>query len=282
MKKQNLILTILAVVAIVAVGIAVWKIYKPSKVQSTNNEDIATSTATTTKEFEEKTISDTNSFYDLGAKYPSDPLDINNEIENFVNYKIKQKQDEWKIGGEIYNAEQEVAKQFPSREKMTYTYDISYEKYESKDKGTVSYIFNTYEFTGGAHGVSVVNTFTFNKDGKVEIDEILNLANNNNDIKLSKVLAENILAKGDDITTKDMLMEGLGLSYLKSDGITLDKAKCACDGFFFGSNFQNFYITNAGITFIFGQYEVAPGAAGNVSVLLDWNTLKPYLINPNF
>jgi len=278
-RKVPIFLIILIIIAVLAIIFSLWKIYKPSTTVNNNIEPNSTSTtATTTGTFEEKTFSDKNDFYEISAKYPSDPLDKNNDVETFVLSKIKEKQNEWKVGGDVYDGEKETEEKFPDRPKMVYTYDISYEKYESQDKGTVSYVLKIYEFTGGAHGITVVQTFTFDNNGLVDIQDVLNLAANNNAINLSRVLATSLEKNDSDVITEDMMMEGLGLAYLKADGKTFDKVKCACDGFNFASNFQNFYITNAGITFLFSQYQVAPGAAGIVATTLDWNTLKPYLI----
>lgn len=276
MKKNQIILLVLLIIALGALTFSLWKVFK-----NPNKENVvptATSTVATTStplNLEEKKVTDNNEFYEISAKYPIDSRDTAKDVETFVLYKVKEKQQDWKIGGEIYNEEKAITKLYPDRAKMVYIYDISYTAYESR--GTVSYVFTTYEFTGGAHGNSVVNTFTFNDEGKVEIEDILNLSENNNDIKLSRILAKEIERSQGDMFIEDMMMDGLGLAYLKADGVTLDKEKCNCDGFFFGSNFQNFYLTDEGITFLFNQYQVAPGASGIVKATLDWETLKPYL-----
>ncbi len=276
MKKNQIILLVLLIIALGALTFSLWKVFK-----NPNKENVvptATSTVATTStplNVEEKKVTDNNEFYEISAKYPVDSRDTAKDVETFVLYKVKEKQQDWKIGGEIYNEEKAITKLYPDRAKMVYIYDISYTAYESR--GTVSYVFTTYEFTGGAHGNSVVNTFTFNDEGKVEIEDILNLSENNNDIKLSRILAKEIERSQGDMFIEDMMMDGLGLAYLKADGVTLDKEKCNCDGFFFGSNFQNFYLTDEGITFLFNQYQVAPGASGIVKATLDWETLKPYL-----
>lgn len=276
MKKNQIILLVLLIIALGALTFSLWKVFK-----NPNKENVvptATSTVATTStplNLEEKKVTDNNEFYEISAKYPVDSRDTAKDVETFVLYKVKEKQQDWKIGGEIYNEEKAITKLYPDRAKMVYIYDISYTAYESR--GTVSYVFTTYEFTGGAHGNSVVNTFTFNDEGKVEIEDILNLSENNNDIKLSRILAKEIERSQGDMFIEDMMMDGLGLAYLKADGVTLDKEKCNCDGFFFGSNFQNFYLTDEGITFLFNQYQVAPGASGIVKATLDWETLKPYL-----
>ncbi|MEA4910820.1 hypothetical protein SDC9_21677 [bioreactor metagenome] len=278
MKRNQVILIVLLIIALAALTFSLWRIFRNPKTQ--NLIPVATTTTATNTEsvsVEEKKITNNTDFYEINIKYPEDSRDKNKEIESFILASTERKKDDWKVGGEIYNDEKALTKLYPDRANTAYTYDITYQTYEAPSRGTISYVFNTYEFTGGAHGNSVVNTFTFNKDGKIAIDDILTLAENNNDIKLSRVLAEKIRQSQGDMVIEDMLMEGLGLAYLKADGKTLDKEKCNCDGFFFGSNFQNFYLTDEGITFLFNQYQVAPGAAGIVKVTLDWDSLNSYL-----
>lgn len=276
-SKINTILTVLAIIAIVAIVFAFWRLFGSIGFKSYHNN--ASSTNTTTQ-IVEKEISDKNDFYEITATYPSDPRDTGKDMQTYVLYNVKQRQNDWKIGGQSYNDQQALEKKYPDMPKVKYTYDISYKSYNSPVRKTVSYVFDTYEFTGGAHGSSEISTFTFNDSGLVSIENILDLKNDN-DIKLSRLLATQLLSKK-DATDNDFVMNGLGLSYLKSDGKTVDLAKCGCDGFFFGSNFQKFYVTDSGITFLFDQYKVAPGAAGTMEATLDWATLKPYLLNPNF
>jgi len=227
----------------------------------------------------ESKIEDLNDFYTISALYPNEILDKNKVIEAFVKNEVNQKKEEWKIGGEVYNEEQKTSKEFPDRPKMKYEFNLSYKKYESSNLGTVSYVFTIYEYTGGANGNIRVNTFTFNNDGQVLIDNILNFTDNNNDIALTKILAEKAMSNKDDSFIKDMLYTGLGLDYLKSDGITIDKKKCDCDGFFFPSNFQNFFIKDKGITFIFNKYQISAGVAGTPEISMDWDSLSPYFTN---
>lgn len=226
----------------------------------------------------EKTITDKNDFYDISATYPVDSWDKDGTMSNYVLDRVKKTQDEWKIGGQVYQSEQEVTAQFPDRAKITYQYLISYEKQTSTLKNTHSYILNTYQFTGGAHGISTIQTFTFNPNGPVDIQDILDLATDDNAVNLSKILLDKFKAQDSDAYVSGMAEEGLGLAYLRSDG-TFDNQKCGCDGFNFASNFQKFYVTDNGLTFLFDQYQIAPGAAGILRVDLDWQTLKPYLKN---
>lgn len=274
--KISVFFSILIILAIIAVALALYQIYKPKNINYQNNlVNTAVTTATNTMQIEEKSFVDKNDFYEITAKYPKDSRDKGNVIATFVLNNLKKVQDEWKVGGEAYTGEKQVEKDFPDRPKMVYTYDISYTKHEISNHKIVSYVLNSYQFTGGAHGISFVTTFTFDEKGKLDIEDILDFSNGNG-VKLSKILANKILNNQEAISNEDMVMEGLGIVYLKADG-TIDKEKCKCDGFYMGSNFQKFYITDEGITFLFDQYQVAPGAAGIVKVDLTWEELKPFL-----
>ncbi len=226
----------------------------------------------------EKKITDKNDFYDIEATYPVEVLDKNSVLENFVTSKVEEKKEMWKVGGEAYNEEKKIEKDFPDRPKMQYQYFISYKKYDSKKWGTVSYVFSMYEFTGGANGNMTVTTFTFDNQGLVLIDNILDLATSNNDIAVTKILRDKLLTR--ENAASDMINEGLGLSYLKADGKTLDQKKCDCDGFFFPSNFQNYVVEDDGLRLIFNKYQVAPGSDGLPEVVLTYDQLKEYLLAP--
>jgi len=278
MKRNQIVLLILLIITLTALIFSFWKISKNSK----NSNQIPATTSIMSNSaksdfVEERAITDKNDFYEISVKYPVDSRDIKKEIETFISYLVENKQQEWKVGGEIYNEEKALSDLYPDRPEMVYSYDISYETFESLNKGTVSYVFTIYQFSGGAHGSAQINTFTFNNEGRVNIEDVLNISENNNDIELSRILAAKIKKEQNGMFMEDMMMEGMGLAYLKADGVTLDKEKCNCDGFFYGSNLQNFYILDEGITFLFNQYQIAPGALGVIKTTLDWETLSPYL-----
>lgn len=275
MKRNQIVLLILLIITLSALIFSFWKISKNSNQVSTTTSIVSNSAKSGF--VEEKTITDKNDFYEISVKYPVDSRDTKKEIETFISYLVENKQQEWEVGGEIYNEEKALSNLYPDRPEMVYSYDISYETFESPNKGAVSYVFTAYQFSGGAHGSTQINTFTFNNEGRVNIEDVLNISENNNDIELSRILAAKIKKEQDEMFIEDMMMEGMGLAYLKADGVTLDKEKCNCDGFFYGSNLQNFYILDEGITFLFNQYQIAPGALGVIKTTLDWETLSPYL-----
>lgn len=224
-------------------------------------------------------LADSTDFFTLHVEFPEDIRDSALIMQAFSHQLFKEKQEEWKVGGEMYLEEQKINAEFPDRAAMRYVLHQDFEKFEDDSLKTVSYLFSTYEYTGGANGNVYCRTFVFTNDKKVvDIQDILDFSNYQ-DIALTKILAAKALS---DTTLffKDFVESGLGITYLKDDGVTLDQAKCQCDGFFFGSNFQNFVLGKEGITFYFPKYGIAPGVAGITKVHLTWAELKPYLKSP--
>lgn len=279
---KKVVLPLLILIIILAVfGGYFWHNRKTVKVESKQQEAATTRPA-------EKNINEKTDFYSITAKIPVESLDKGSVMEQFVTHLVEQKKEEWKTGGQVYNDEKDVEKQFPDRPKMVYTLDIAYQKFESQKMGSVSYVFTAGEYTGGANGNETVQTFSFNKSGQVGIESILNLSGSfgtsggqtvYNDLALSKMLFNQALLNKDEFPDEKMLKDGLGLSYLKADGVTLNHAKCHCDGFLYASNLQNFAMTNEGITFYFNKYAITSGAAGIAEIALNWNSLQPYLVS---
>lgn len=281
--KKNITIPLILLVLLILGGLA-YKYFSDNllnEVSINTNQtanDIKEPDSAIINEPTEMTAQDKNDFYDIKAVYPNDPLDKNKVIEKFINDSINAKKEEWQVGGQAYDDEKKLEVDFPDRPKMQFQYYINYKKSESAKLASVSYLFSIYEFTGGANGNTTLAAFTFDQTGLKNIEDILNLADNNNDITLTKALAyqmETTFDKND--VNKEMINSGLGLAYLESDGVTVNKERCRCDGFFFGSNLQNFMVNDSGIDFYFNQYQVAPGAAGTPDVLLSWEILRPYL-----
>lgn len=234
----------------------------------------------------EKTISEKSDFYTITAVYPEESLDTEGVMKQFVTEQVAQRMEAWKTGGDVYMQEKQLEQDFPDRPKMVYTLDIKYETIASPRNGTLSYIFHIGEYTGGANGDERVQTFTFGATGLLTVESFLNIAgygagtgnvNMGNDLTLSRLLLDKAAADATVFPDKDITREGLGLAYLKEDGVTLDHTLCNCDGFFYGSNLQNFAVTDTGMTFYFGKGAISIRAAGVVSIALTWRELEPYL-----
>ena len=257
--KKIIIITILVILATL-VGISKRKA----------NDIVIAPTATST----DVVVNESTDFYSIKAEIPTEPKDKDNIMFTTATDIINNKKEQWKIGGALYNEEQNISTQYPDRPAVKYELDIQYDKFESETKGTVSYVFKNYEFTGGAHGGTGLKTYTFDSNGLVDLATILNFTSENK-VAMTRLIESKLKVQLGELHNEQMLSEGLGLAYLKADG-TFDKTKS--DGFDFRSNFDNFAILDGGIKFIFGQYQVGPYAAGMQEVMLSWEELGPYLV----
>lgn len=277
MKRNLIVLGIMVLI----VGGCFWLYYQQKEINKNNSLAITVNST-------EQVIKTKTDFYEITAKYPKEKWDKNNVILQFINDQVEQRKEAWAIDGDVYNEEMSVAEQFPDRPKMIYTLNINYQKFESIKMGTISYVFFIEEYTGGANGNITVQTFTFDENNLMSIESFLNLAestkdeNKNvvyNDLILTKILKQKALTDSENFPNEQILDEGLGLAYLKSDGITLDHEKCKCDGWLYASNLQNFVVTDRGLIFYFNKFAITIGASGTPSIELDWTDLDPYLIN---
>ena len=108
----------------------------------------------------------------------------------------------------------------------------------------ISYIVSTYDFSGGAHGSSAELAFHFNRKSGEIIDE-------------------------DDIFTEDSAVE---LSKLLSARLQSDFAEETYDSLFIKDIEPNgnFIVSEAGVTYIYGQYEIGPYYLGIIKLTLPW------------
>jgi hypothetical protein len=104
---------------------------------------------------------------------------------------------------------------------------------------TVTYIIEAYTFMGGAHGNTDVATFTYDKAGKlVTLDDIFSAPYLEKIAGLSRTYFYNTLG---DYMNPEMIDPGTTATT---------------------TNFSTWYLTDANITFIFGQYQVGPYVIG--------------------
>lgn len=119
---------------------------------------------------------------------------------------------------------------------------------------TVSYIIETYEYTGGAHGNTAVSTFTYDAwDDLVTIDNVLS---GQYLPQLSTISRDYLYTFEGVYAQKEMLESG-----------TEPKVE----------NFSSWYLTDNAITFIFGQYQVGPYVLGIVEMPVEKSKLGTFL-----
>jgi len=121
---------------------------------------------------------------------------------------------------------------------------------------TVSYIIQTYQYTGGAHGGTSVSTFTYDKEGKL--------------VTLDNVLESNYL---EVIASQARDYFYINLGEYKNQTMIDEGSKATKE------NYSAWYILDDEIVFIFGEYQVGPYVLGIQEFRIDkakiQNILKP-------
>lgn len=146
-----------------------------------------------------------------------------------------------------------------------YAAEIKVKKIAETDK-YITLSISSYEYLGGAHGSTAMQGITYSKlDGKEINDRMLKNSRPKglNDIikkGLKRYFAEcGTTIKSDADLTDQLLLE---------DGKSVNDLPLPAEGL---------YITPQGIVFTYGQYEIAPYAAGIPTFTVPFEQLKPYM-----
>ncbi len=129
---------------------------------------------------------------------------------------------------------------------MVYSLEITYDK--KIYKNYVTYIIYSTFYLGGAHPNTTIQTFTYQDDKKIELEDFMNLEKL---IGISKYVKEELLKHPGSV--RDMIEEGTIPDY---------------------DNYKNFYYDEEGLMFIFEQYQVAPYSSGIVEVLVPYSIVN--------
>ena len=135
-------------------------------------------------------------------------------------------------------------------------YKISLD-FEGQRQNILSFVKETYIFSGGAHGMYWTNY--------INID-----SNTKSVIKLSTLFTDENMKKAEN-----SLWDQYRFSYGENSGndtFTVRKD-------FFVS--ESFYFTNDGIVFVYPPYALGPYAQGQMTLALNWSELDG-LINPDY
>jgi len=176
-------------------------------------------------------------------------------MHDFVVKSVAQ----FKVDGNFANLTDENARLMGLGKTHTYSLDISYRT--TRGARTVSYIYTVNEDTGGAHGNTTFQTFTFDtqtganvalKDLFVPGAPYLATLSSLSRAKLPAILG--------DMTDTQML----------TDGTTPDE-----------TNFANFYIENSDFVLLFSPYQVAAYAAGPQTLRIPLSDLS-HILKPEY
>lgn len=226
---------------------------------------------------ESRTNSFSSDFYHVLVEYPIEQWDYQDNLKRYVDETVAFYRRDWTAGGMHYEDEMLAREQNPEREYPKFELNIRYEKFSSNKLNTHSYLYYTYIYTGGANGMTTVHSLNFNNNGLLGLTDVFQL-NKKQEIQLTRLLAQKA-ASMPDVFDKKIVWQGLGLNFLKPDGLNVDSTKLKGTNFQFSDNFKNFIIGDEGVHFYFDKYKISSGDAGTPSVHLDWQQLTPFINN---
>ena len=246
MSKIQVIFTMVVLIALVGWFVSIRTKHVPAPAPTPEPTDVA-SVDWPSLEVKKETLTDSNQYYSIDAAYPvtKDPR-ISDAIKSFINDQITQFKSDtaWAMDPSIESA---------SEGTLSLTIDYTEQKATRAD----NYVFDISTYTGGAHGLAISHTFSYDKNGK-----LINLADLfTNGLAGLKTVAPFVQG---EITKKNI-----------SDPQWIKDGAVAT-----AENYQSFVISDEGITFIFDAYQVAPYAAGTQKILVPVSVFKT-IANPD-
>jgi hypothetical protein len=270
MKKAYLLIAAIAVI-----GGAVFFVNKNKKVEMNNGElQQGTNEIQKTQETgvtaSTSTVSQVDSFYDIKADYPQfGNMDqaFNDEIKNLVLGKIDTFKKDAKDNWDARNATLLPGETFFATPTEPFDFIASWTQTQMGDK-YISFVINMYYFTGGAHGANEI--YAFNYDVKVKKEISINdfLGNNQQAfLKLSQLANQQVTLR---LKSSGMQMDSFLMQMIREGtNPTAD-------------NYANFNFTDDSLIIYFQQYQVAPGAAGQITITLSKGLLQQSSITSNY
>ncbi len=228
---------------------------------------------------EHRSHSYSSPFYHMSVEYPIEQWDYDDHLKRYVDEVVAFYKRDWSAGGMHYEDEMLIREQDPDRQYPKFELNIRFDKFSSDNLTTHSYLFYIYVHTGGANGMTTVESFNFNDNGLISQSHFFHISQKQ-EIQLTRLIAQKALSMP-DVFEKHYLWQGLGLNYLKTDGVTIDSTKFIRNHFHFKDNFKSFVICDEGVHFYFDKYKISQGSAGTPSVLLEWQQLTPF-VNKEF
>jgi len=233
-------------------------------------ETSAKSPSTSSLRMKIHSIRESDSFFYVQAEYPefmaaSD--DFNHEIAALISDKIsgfkKESTDNWKARLDTIPA----GKPVPENPEQPFPFIASWESAQLNTQ-YLSLVIKIYYFSGGAHGSEEIQTFNhdISQKKKIGIEDFF-YSSEEALKKISKISAEDITSQlqstgwKEDDTLKEMINQGTAPTF---------------------ENFEAFNFDPQGLTIYFRKYQVAPGAAGSLTVRITKAVLERSLLQSDY
>ena len=134
----------------------------------------------------------------------------------------------------------------------------------AQTKNYVTYFYETYNFSGGAHGLTTEVGFTFRKSDGRQIP----LLTNTNSPKLSQLIKEGVRSFFSERPDSPLSDKEL-LSYLFAEEVS------ALNHLPLPGNAP--YLSDSGMVFLYTQYEIAPYSSGIIKFEIPFKDIRPFM-----
>ena len=263
MKKNEWLAVIIAIILAGWVGWKIQNVKSPpteEKLQTTENS-LSMSTSL---------IYQTDNFYNIQVEYPQFAnIDsaFNKKISDLIKGEVETFKKDAKDNYEARRATAPAQEPLPENPEIPFDFIGTWESTQLNDV-YISFVIRLYYFVGGAHGITEVYAFNYDLKKEKEIT-ILDFLNS----------SQPALEKLANLASQDIT------SQLQSNGITIDsflQQMIESGTKPTQENYQNFNFNYNSLTIYFQQYQVAPGAAGPITVTFYKSTLDANSINSDY
>lgn len=271
MKNKNILILVVAVLALA--GLAAFLCWQNGKVavepEQTNIEQPSGAVPSGGEKVSIVSASQSDNFYNIRAEYPqfkdADPA-FNQKIADLINGQIENFKKEAKENFDARNATMPEGGTVLQEPEQPFDFIAAWTP-DQPDVNYLSFVFDIYYFSGGAHGISQIFAFNYDLTNKKEIAISDFLGSMENLNKLSKMAQDQVLTQ------------------LRSNGMEMNDsiAQMAHEGTKpVWENYRNFTFGSDKLTLYFEQYQAAPGSAGTITVVFSKDDLEQNGIVSNY
>jgi len=253
MNKKNILLISVSLILVSGIGFSYYTFNKTVPVV-----EIKDSLFSTYLKNKSETFTENTDWYEVKINYPKDNQKVRDQI--FEQYNNFIKENRLKEFTDAKTAREALGIQ---DSEITYAFSAEYKMVSSQN--TISYVYQIYTFTGGAHGATVIYPITYND--KLEL------------LTVEKILPDNILDKVAKLALVDILKQKK--ERLKSSGMSdKDIEEMFKDDSWLSEgtsptrdNYNSVWYDKEDVVINFGQYQVGPYAEGMYEVRIPFASI---------
>jgi hypothetical protein len=215
-------------------------------------------------------ISQTDNFYNIQVEYPQFK-NLNEEFNQKISSLITSKIDDFKKNGlDNWNARKATAEpgeEIPKNPEQPFDFISTWEVAQFNNS-YIGFVIRIYYYVGGAHGANEVYAFNYDVVQEKEIT-LFDFLNNSQESfeKVADLCKQEVTAQlqSEIIQLDDFLRQMIESGTKPAE-----------------ENYRNFSFKYNSLTIYFQQYQVAPGAMGEVTVTFYKSTLNANSINSKY